>query len=266
MHGARDQVDVRVRHPCPRGEDVALAIAHHGDHGGICQHGLGLLGGRNPTMRLLVLRTTLLMRDLDPPPARPDPSPHQAEAAAAVRVNRHHGMQQQAPPAALGFTQSAPASRYGVEIDLAGVLDRQHMPASRRHGGLITPPLDQPINGHARICEKSPKPNLQRPLPIPQLTHANYRARNHALEKHRPLLSRRRSPNRPNDTFSSNIATLRVDQSVNDRITWQGSEGIPKVHPESLCRTKMCACPSASAGTTAESHCFIFSRGNERRV
>src|SRR5256885_17260079 len=75
MHGARDQVDVRVRHPCPRGEDVALAIAHHGDHGGICQHGLGLLGGRNPTMRLLVLRTTLLMRDLDPPPARPDPSP-----------------------------------------------------------------------------------------------------------------------------------------------------------------------------------------------
>src|SRR5436190_9028330 len=125
------------------------------------------------------------------------------------------------------------------------------MPASSRHAGLITPSVDQPISRHSRICEKSPKPNLQRSLPIPRLSQANRGARNYAMEEHRPLLSRRQSPNRPNDTSSSDIATLRVDQSVNYRITRQCSKGTPKVHPESLRRTKMCACPSAFAGTTA---------------
>src|SRR5215475_10482094 len=251
MHGTCDQVDVPFRHRCPGSENVALAVAHHGDHGGAGQYLLGPCRGRDPTMRLLVLRTTLLMRDPDPAAAGPDLPSDQTQTAAVGRVNRHHAVQQQAPPAALGFAQLTPASRFSVEIDLAGVLDRQHMPPSGRHAGLITPSVNQPISRHSRICEKSPKPNLQRPLPIPRLPQANRGAHNYATEKHHPLLSRRQSPNRPNDTSSSNIATLRVDQSVNHRITRQCSKGIPKVHPESLRRTKMCACPSACAGTTA---------------
>src|SRR5262249_9075915 len=198
---------------------------------------------------LLVLRTALLVRDPDPAVARPDLPSDQTQTAAAVRINRHHGVQQQAPSAALGFAQSAPASRSGAEIDLAGVLDRQHMPPTDRHAGLITPSVDQSINCHSRVRDKAPKTDLLSPLPIPKLAQANCGMRNHALEKHRPLLSRRRSPNRPNDTSSSDITTLRVDQSANHRITRQGSIGIPKVHPESLRRTKMCACPSAEAGT-----------------
>src|SRR4030088_1449262 len=155
----------------------------------------------------------------------------------------------QPPPAALGLAQPTPASGYGAEIDLAGVLDGQHMPACGCRAGPITPSVDHPFCGHPRVIEKSSKPDLLSPLPMGQLAQAHGRMRSHALEKHRPLLSRRRSPNRPNDTSSSNIATLRVGQSVCHRITRQRSKGIPKVHPESLCHTTTCACPSAKAGT-----------------
>ena len=137
----------------------------------------------------------------------------------------------------------------GAEIDLAGVLDGQHMPAYGGRADLITPSVDHPFNGHPRVIEKSPKPDLLSPLPVCQMAQAHGRMRSHALEKHRPLLSRRQSPNRPNDMSSSNIVTLRVGQSVSHRITRQRSKGIPKVHPESLCHTTMCACPSAEAGT-----------------
>src|SRR5262245_49066294 len=266
MHGACNQVDVRSRHPCPGSEDIALAVAEHSNHGGASQHDLSLVSGRDPTMRLFVLGTALLVRDPDAAAARPDLPSDQTQTAAVGRVNRHHAVQQQAPPAALGFAQSAPPSRSGVEINLAGVLDRQHMPASGRNRGLLTPSLDQPISRHSRICEKSPKPNLQRPLPIPCLPQANRGARNHAMEKHRPLLSRRPSPNRPNDISSSDIATLRDDQSVNHRMTRQCPNGTLRVHPDSLRPTSVCASTAVKARTDGIKKRFELSSSSPRNL
>ena len=62
------------------------------------------------------------------------------------------------------------------------------------------------------------------------------------------LLSRRRSPNRPNDKFCSAIATLRIDQSATSRITQLTVKKIAKLRPSHSVALKMCASPSDFAG------------------
>src|SRR5262249_40026086 len=95
----------------------------------------------------------------------------------------------------------------------------------------------------------------------PTQTHGG--SHSHALEKHRPLLSRRRSPNRPSDKSCSDMATLRVDQSVHHRITRQSPTGIPNLHSESLCRTETCASPSPLAGRDRLASALARSKSGE---
>ena len=94
--------------------------------------------------------------------------------------------------------KTAPALRRGSEVEFAGVLHRQNMPAASRRRSLLAPALDQPSNRHLRIGKKAAKTNFVR-SPAGQPANADMLARNHALEQRRPPLSRRRSPKRPND-------------------------------------------------------------------
>ena len=123
------------------------------------------------------------------------------------------------------------------------------MPARSGNPRLIAPPLDQFSDCHAYIGQKSPKTHIFGPASLRQLTHAHIPARNHALEKRRPLLSRRRSPNRPSDHSILTMATLRFVQSVPSRITLRSDSGISQSQTESICRAKMCRCPSLRPGS-----------------
>lgn len=51
------------------------------------------------------------------------------------------------------FPQTAGAGPGCAKIDLAGVLDRQHMPADNRRASALTPPGNQPLDGHPRLRE-----------------------------------------------------------------------------------------------------------------
>src|ERR1700729_315569 len=172
---------------------------------------------------------------------RPPTRPRQAIAG----IESQHGVQQHAPAVSLAdLAKSAPAFRRGAKIALAGILDCQHVPARGCRRSLIAPAFDQAIDRHLGICQKPSKTNLLRPPPPRQSPQADARTHHHASEQRRPLLSRRRSPNRPNDKLLNDIATLRLDQSVGHIIIRLSAKGIPKLRPESFCRTKTCASPS----------------------
>ncbi len=79
-------------------------------------------------MGLLVLQQPLVVVDLDPALPRPDAAPHQTQQPARLRVQPDHRMQQHAAPDAFtDLAQASPTALAGGEVDLAGVLDRQHV-------------------------------------------------------------------------------------------------------------------------------------------
>ena len=191
-------------------------------------------------MGFLVFGAALLVGDLDPAAACPDASCDEAEAAAGVGIERQHGVQQHAVAAALAdLAEPAPALRRGAEIELAGVMDGQDVPPLDRHRGLRAPAFDQALGRHLGVGQKSSEADLCRPPPARQPPQAHAWTRDHAAEQRRPLSSRRRSPNRPNDKFRSDIATPRLDQSATSRIMRLTVTGTTKMAPESLCRTKV---------------------------
>src|SRR5262249_40025810 len=172
--------------------------------------------------------------------ARRDVAGHQPKAGIAVGVQRQHRMQQQAAADPLAdLAQPAPVLGRGFEIDLAGVLDRQHMPASRCNSGLLAPARQQGFQAHPRIVNKSAISNSIRPLALGRMPKARTRGHDNAFELRPPPLSRRRSPNRPNRYCSSNIAAPLPNRSAANRITPNPPAGTLKPQPESIRRTKM---------------------------
>src|SRR5271170_2388300 len=87
----------------------------------------------------------------------------------------------------------------GGKMDLAGVLDRQHMTAGDGCAGLVAPALDQPLERHLRVGEEVAVGDLGGAIAGGQLSQAQALAREDRIEKLSPLLSRRRSRKRPND-------------------------------------------------------------------
>ncbi|WP_181261798.1 hypothetical protein, partial [Pseudomonas aeruginosa] len=114
-------------------EDVALAVAQHGHHRSLRQQRLGCQSGRDPALRFFVLQIAIVVRDGAAALAGPDLAVQQAKAAAAFRVCGQHRVQQH--PAGVAMTdlaQATPVLCLGGKIDLAGILDRQHMAAFGR--------------------------------------------------------------------------------------------------------------------------------------
>lgn len=152
----------------------------------------------------------------------------------------------------MGLAQATPALGRRREIDLAGILDRQHMPARRRKPGLLAPAGKQRFQSHLLVSQKAAIPDDLRTMAMRCPPPARTGARNHSLEKRRPPLSRRRSPNRPNQYCSFNMTAPQSNQSAADRITVPHHPGILIHHGESFRRTEMCASTSAQAGRRGE--------------
>src|SRR6185437_9788954 len=105
------------------------------------------------------------------------------------------------------FPELAPAPRRGVEVDLAGVLDCQHMaPLDRRDRGLA-PAFDDTLRRHLGIAEEAVEPHLQRAVPLRKPPQANILARNHASDERRPLY--RGGDPRTGPTSSQSVTTWR---------------------------------------------------------
>src|ERR1700719_4360481 len=94
----------------------------------------------------------------------------------------------------------------------------------RRHTAL-TPAFDHALGRHLGIAEKAVEAHFPGTDASCQPPQADVLARDHAFEQRRPPLSRRRSPNRPNDHCTYAMSTLRVIQSVGNRITPPTPEG-----------------------------------------
>lgn len=145
------------------------------------------------------------------PGARPHPPADQPQAAAGGRIQRQHGMHQQAMDVAVAnLAQATPAPLGRAEMNLAGILDRQNMPACRRTSGLFAPTVQQRRNRHVRIGEKPAIADELRAAPTGQPAHAYRGMRNHTFQQRSPPLSRRRSPNQPTDHSISSRAIFSI--------------------------------------------------------
>ena len=125
-------------------------------------------------------------------------------------------MQQHAASIAFGdFAQAAPTSPPGMELDLARILDRQHMTPADRSSRLQAPAFNQLIDRDPRIVHKPPERHVRSPVAPRHLAQADAARAKHSPEKRRPLLSRRTSPNSPKDKSGSRcISHAPSNQSV----------------------------------------------------
>src|SRR5271166_3219343 len=214
VHRAGQHMDVLAGQSRPAGIDVAFPVVHHGDGRCLRQHRLGLLAGVDPAARFLVLEPALGVRARDPALAGVDVAADQAQAAALVGIHRHHRMHQQAAARAFAdLAQAAPPAALGLEVDLARVLDGEHVPACHRRGRLLAPAFDQALRRHILVGQEAAEGNLLRPVALGELPQANGLAHDNAIEQLRPFLSRRRSSKRPSDGPSSDMATPRIDST-----------------------------------------------------
>jgi hypothetical protein len=228
-------------------EDIAFAVAEQGHHRGLGQQRLGRKRGGDPALRFPVRQIALGVRDAAPAGAGPHLAAQQTETAAIFSVHGQHRVQQHPAAVALAdLAEPAPAVGGGRKVDLAGALDRQDMAAGGGRDSALAPAFDHPGEGHLGIAEEPIEPHLLGALAVRKPPQADVRARDHAFEQRRPPLSRRRSPNRPNDqSFFVSMRHPRQPRSVAIQITRIPDSGIPRRRTESIRRTKMCVCLSA---------------------
>jgi hypothetical protein len=150
------------------------------------------------------------------------------------------------------LAQTAPPLGLGAEVDLAAVLDRQNVSTGNRRPGLLRPARNQPLRRHLRVRQKAPESLGLRTIAVAQLPDTAAAAHDRTFEQQRPLLSRRRSPNSPNDHSTSIIAAPQHHQKVptiesQTTAFWEAlfSYPIQRVTP------KMCPLPSSGAGEVA---------------
>src|SRR5271166_3373828 len=110
------------------------------------------------------------------------------------------------------LAQTAPALGRRAKVDVAGVLDGDHMSTRHSRSRLLAPAGDQALDRHILVGEKPTEAHLPRPIVRAEPTQASALTRDHAFEQRRPLLSSRRSRNSPNDRLSFDIATPRINE------------------------------------------------------
>jgi hypothetical protein len=88
--------------------------------------------------------------------ACPYPACGQAQNAARLGINTQHRMQQDTAHRTLAdLALTAIAFLGRLEVELAAVLDRQNMPALAALRKLRPPAIEQRLNRHARIGQKT---------------------------------------------------------------------------------------------------------------
>ena len=193
----------------------------------------------------------LIVRDGAAALAGPNLTAQQAKAAAALGIHRQHRVQQHPVGVAVAnLAEPAPALCRRGKIDPAGILDRQHMAAFSRGDRALAPAFDHPGGRHLGIAEKAVEPHFPGTDASCQPPQADILARDHAFDERRPPLSRRRSPNRPNDqSICTSMPTPPPKPKCHhknhtDSRFWNPPE-LPRVNRSH----QMCACPSANAET-----------------
>src|SRR6202043_3955044 len=101
------------------------------------------------------------------------------------------------------------------------------------------------------IAEKAVEPPLPAAAAFCQPPQADIPARDHAFDERRPPLSRRRSPNRPNDqsicvSMSTPLPKPKCRNRNHTNSRFWNPLNQTRVNPSH----QMCACPRAHAGTT----------------
>ena len=187
--------------------EIALAVADFRHHSRPSQHRLGGLRRRQPPLRLLLGQRAPLMRCRHSAVARPHPARRQPQNAARLGVQPQHRVQQHATPDTFADLAQAAITLLGRrEVDLAGILDRQHMPARASLGDVRAPALDQRRHRDPRVGKKSREAN-NAPAPAPsQTAQADTLPRHHPRQQQTPLFARRSSPNAPSRQTSADIA------------------------------------------------------------
>ena len=85
------------------------------------------------------------------------------------------------------FPQTAGVRSGCAKIDLAGVLDRQHMPANNRRAGGFAPPRNQPLDAHLGVGDKAIEADLRPPFSVSHTTQTGAARIPHPFEERRPL-------------------------------------------------------------------------------
>ena len=245
LHGSRQQMELGLGDLGPSAVDVAFAIADHRHHRGCRQDLLGGQRRRQPAPQFSLARCALVVGDHLAALSGPYLAGHQAQAVAALTVDRQHGVQQHAIAVAPGDLAQPPAVvRRGAEVDLASIVDRQHVPASGGSRRLLAPALEQAGQRHLRIIQEPAIAHDLRPLALGRSTKAHALARDHARQQQRPPFSRRRSPNLPKlNSIPAPLITRRAVQPI----TSPADSSNKIYHRESIRRT-MCASPRAKLG------------------
>src|SRR5437667_173184 len=253
MHAAGNYMEALLRRADIKSKDVALAVTERGYHGGLGKQGLSRQHRGDPALRFLVRQIALVVRDGAAALAGPYLAAQQTKTAAAFGIHRQHRVQQH--PAAVALTyypKPAPAFCSGGKIDFAGVLDRQHMAAFRRGHRAFAPALDHACGRHLGIAEKAVEPHFPGADAPGQPPQADILARDHAFDERRPPLSRRRSPNRPNDQLiCASMSTPPQKPKCRNKNHMDCRFWNPLPGPRVNLSHQMCACPSAFAGTTS---------------
>src|SRR4029077_20975647 len=257
VHAAGDHVEALLSRTSIKSKDVALAVTEHGHRRSAGKQRLGRNHARDPALRFLVRQFAPVMRDRATAFARPYLAAQKPEAGPVVGIHRQHRVEQHDVAIALAdFPKRAPALRGGVEVDLTGVLDRQHVAASHHGDRGFAPAFDDPLRCHLVVAEEAIEPHFLRTIPLGEPPQANILARDHASDKRRPPLSRRLSPNRPNvQSIRDNMAALHPTRSTAIEITRIPHPGIPTPTPESIRRTRYVHALARSRGPITTGEC-----------
>ena len=121
------------------------------------------------------------------------------------------------PPPLADLAEAAPAIRRRGEIDLAGVLDRQHVPPGASRRRRRSPTLDQAVHAHLRIGQKPRKADDPAPPAARYPSQAHALARHHPLQKLGSLFSSRSSPNVAKDSTKHMAAPPPVRRNKNHK-------------------------------------------------
>ena len=180
------------------------------------------------------------------PGARPHPPADQPQAAAGGRIQRQQGMHQQAMDVAVAnLAQATPAPLGRAEMNRAGILDRQNMPACRRTSGLFAPTVRQRRNRHVRIGEKPAIADELRAAPTGQPAHAYRGMRNHTFQQRSPPFIAAAIPepaNRPRHLLQGDIlhsAPPGCLNAVHGSIPLRASGSLPSAGAD-LARPDVC--------------------------
>jgi hypothetical protein len=186
--------------------DIALAITDFGHHLRLVQNRLGGLCCAQPPLRFLLGQRSVPVVNTHPAIACPYPARGQARNAARFGINTQHRVQQNTAPRPLAdLAQAATALPGRREIEFAGVLDRQNMPARAALRKLRAPAIEQRLNRHPRIGQKARKTDNPTASATRQTPQAGARARHHSREQQTPLFARRSSPKSPSPQLSEVI-------------------------------------------------------------